>query len=356
MNDLRFAFRQLLKNPGFTAVAVLTLALGIGVNTSMFSGIRSLLMPDQPYPEPERLVRVFRTSAHSQRWPHSPANFLDQRGQNAVFTHMAATTSRQANLSEAGQPPERLRVVLATADLLPMLGIQPRLGRSFLPEEDQPGRNCVVLLNHGLWLRRFNADPGIVGRPLRLDGETVAVIGVMPPEFSDREAWGLADLIRPLALTDAESGGRGNHFLDVFARLKPGVSLAQANAALASLAVRLREAYPKSNADLGLRSLVLAKARMDPRGQIMLWLIMGLAGFVLLIACANLANLQFARTALRSRELAIRGAMGAPRGRLLRQLLTESVLPGWVRRCGADCVEAWNKTLAPVLGIRARPE
>ena len=326
MNDLKFALRQLLKNPGFAAVAVLTLALGIGVNTSMFSGLHSLLMPEQPYPEADRLVRVFRTSPHSQRWPHSPANFLDQRGQNAVFTHMAATTSRSANLSEPGQPAERLRVELATSDLIPMLGIQPKLGRAFLPEEDQPGRNDVVLLNHAFWLRRFNADPEVVGRTLRLDGVPVTVVGVMPPEFSDRQGWSSADLIRPLAFSDAESAVRGNHYLDVFARLKPGVTLGQANAGLATLAARLRAEFPDNNSDTDLRVVALAKSRMDPRGRTMLWLIMGLAGFVLLIACANLANLQFARTALRSRELAIRGALGAPRGRLLRQLLTENLL------------------------------
>jgi putative ABC transport system permease protein len=326
MNDLRFALRQLLKNPGFTAVAVLTLALGIGVNTSMFSGLHSLLMPKQPYAEADRLVRVFRTSPHSQRWPHSPAGFLDQRSLNSVFTHMVATTSRRANLSEVGQPAERLRVVLATGDLLPMLGIPPKLGRGFLPEEDEAGGNAVVLLNHRLWVRRFHADPGIIGRTLRLDGETVTVIGVMPAEFGDREAWGSADLIRPMAFSDAESAMRGNHYLDVFARLKPGVTLAQANAGLTVLATRLRETHPETNTDIGFRAMEMARARMDPRGQIMLWMIMGLAGFVLLIACANLANLQFARTALRSRELAIRGALGAPRSRLLRQLLTENLV------------------------------
>lgn len=325
MNDLTFAFRQLLKSPGFTVVAVLTLAFGIGVNTSMFSGLHSLLMPDLPYPESGRLVRVFRTSPHSPRWPHSPANFLDSQRQNSVFTHFAATTSRSVNLAESGQPAERLKAVLATADLIPLLGIAPRLGRAFLPEEHQPGRDGVVLLNHAFWLRRFNANPDIVGRTLRLDGETVTVVGVMPPDFGGRESWGTADVIRPLAFSASEAEVRGNQYLDVFARLKPGVGLGEANASLAAIAARLQEAYPENNSDMGFRAVSLARS-MDPRGQIMLWMIMGLAGFVLLIACANLANLQFARTGLRSRELAIRGALGASRARVLRQLLTENLV------------------------------
>jgi putative ABC transport system permease protein len=326
MNDLRFALRQLLKNPGFTAVAVLTLALGIGVNTSMFSGLHGLLMPELEYPGSERLVRVFYTSPHSQRWPHSPANFLDQREQNDVFESMAATISRSYNLSEPGQPAERLRALLATAELIPMLGIQPQLGRAFLPEEDQPGCNNVVILNYAFWLDRFAADPNILGRTLRLDGEIVTVVGVMPAQFRDRQQWGKVDLLRPMGFTDEQRLDRGNNYLEVFARLKPGFSLDQGNAALETLAARLRQAHPDTNADSGFRLMALAKSGMDPRGRIMLWLIMGLAGFVLLIACANLANLQFARTAVRSRELAIRGALGARRSRLLFQLLTESLL------------------------------
>jgi len=168
MNDIAYTLRLLMRNWGFTVVAVLTLGLGIGVNTSMFSGVHSLLMPELPYPESDRLVRVFYTSPYSQRWPHSPANFLEQREQKTVFEGMFATTARSFNLSEPGQPAERLRAVLATADLIPLLGIPPQIGRAFLPEEDQPGRNNVVILNHAFWLRRFAADPEIVGRTLRL--------------------------------------------------------------------------------------------------------------------------------------------------------------------------------------------
>jgi putative ABC transport system permease protein len=324
--DIHFGMRMLRKNPGFTTIAVLTLALGIGVNTSMFTGLHSLLLPKLPYPESDRLVRVFRTSPHSQRWPHSPANFLDQQEQNTVFEGMAAVNVRSFNLSEPGHPAERLRAMETTADLLPVLGIQPLLGRGFMPEEDRPGQNGVVILNHGFWLRRFAGDTNILGRALRLDGQTVTVIGVMPASFQDSQQWGTVDVLRPIAFTDEQRQNRGGNYLDVVARLKPGLSLAQAQAGIDALAARMRRDHPDNNSEVGLRALPLAQARMDPRGKIMLWLIMGLAGFVLLIACANLANLQFARTALRARELAIRGAMGAPRGRLLRQLLTESLL------------------------------
>jgi putative ABC transport system permease protein len=356
MNDLKFAFRQLLKNPGFTAVAVLTLALGIGVNTSMFSGLQSVLLPELPYPDADRLVRVFHTSPHSQRWPHSPADFLDQRDQSTVFEAMAATTSRRFNLSEPGQPAEQVRAVLASPGLVTMIGVAPEIGRSFLPEEGQPGGDNVVVLNHEFWVRRFSADPGIVGRTLRLDGESVTVVGVMPARFTTREQWSSVDLLRPLAFSDNDRNARGNHYLDVFARLKPGISLAQGNAAVETLAARLRSEHPDTNTGTGFRMEPMASARMDPRGRIMLWLILGLAGFVLLIACANLANLQFARTALRSKELAIRGALGAQRGRLVRQLLTENLLLALIGGALGLLLAHWtNQWLVRTLTEDGRP-
>ncbi len=325
VRDIRYAGRSLRRHPGFTTVAILTLAFGIGVNTSMFTALQSVLMRELPFPEPDRLVQVFRTSPHSQRWPHSPANFLDQRRENDVFEFMAATHSRPFNLAEPGQPPERVRGLQVTSDFFPMLGVPPALGRAFTADEDRPGADTVAMLDHTFWQRRFAGDPGIVGRTLRLDGETVTIIGVMPPTFGDQAAFGHVDVWRPMAFSEELRRNRGGNFLQAFARLKPGVSLVQAQAAMDALAARQARTHPDNNTGIGLR-LSLLRDAMDPRGKLALALTMMLAGFVLLIACANLANLQFARTARRTHELAIRSALGAPRVRLLRQLLMESLL------------------------------
>ncbi len=341
MQDFRFALRQLLKNPGFTAVAVLTLALGIGVNTSMFSALQAILLRALPYPAPDQLVRIHRTSSQSQSWPHSAANFLDERGQNQVFSGMAALSWASFNLAESGQPAERLHGMIASADLFSLFGVQPALGRVFTGEEDQPGRNNVVVLNYGFWQHRFAGDTNIIGRTLRLDGELVTVLGVMPAQFHDPLIWGPVDVWRPLAFTTEQRQNRGNNWLQSVARLRPGVTLAQAQAEMTTIAARLAKEYPDNNTDIGLRLQPLAESGTDATGHRVIWMTMGLTGFVLLIACANLANLQFARTARRSRELAIRGALGAPRGRLLRGLLTESLLIALLGGLLALVVATW---------------
>ena len=325
MHDLKFALRQLLKNPGFTAVAVLTLALGIGVNTSMFTALQALLARPLPYPEAGRLVQVFQTSPHSQREPHHSApNFLDYQ-QNGEFEFMAALNDKPFNLAEPGQPAERVSGLQVSADFFPLLGMQPEIGRKFTADEDRPGRNNVVILDHGFWLRRFAGVTNIVGRELRLDGESVTVVGVMPARFHDIMLTGPVSLWRPIAFTDDQRKERGNNYLKCIARLRPGASLKQAQAATDILAMRQFQDHPENSAE-GLRLVPLAESSMPPQAQVIILSVMALAGFVLLIACANLANLQFARTAARAREFAIRGALGAPRERLLRQLLTESLL------------------------------
>src|SRR5882724_3309119 len=326
LQDIRFGLRMLRKHYGFTTVAVLTLALGIGVNTTMFTALQEVMMRRLPYPESGRLVQLFQISPNSQRIPHSAANFLDLRSQNRDFEFLAAVNSESFNLSDPTQPPERVNGLQASAELFPLLGIQPALGRVFTPDEDRPGRNNVVILDHGFWRRRFAGDTNIIGRTLRLDGESVTVVGVMPEQFHDIMLAGAISVWRPIAFTEDQSRNRGGHYLKVIARLKPGVSLAQAQAGTDVLAARLAQDYPDEDTALGFRLVPIAESGLPPEGRRIVWFTMMLASFVLLIACANLANLQFARTAMRNRELAIRGALGAPRARLLRQLLTESLL------------------------------
>jgi predicted permease len=342
--DIRYGARQLRKNPGFTTVAVFSLALGIGVNTSMFTVLQAVLSRSLPYPEPGSLVQVFQTSPGSPRESHhSVPNFLDYQ-RSGDFQFIAALNDKPFNLAEAGQPAERVRGLQVSADLFPLLGIQPALGRVFTPDEDRPGKNDVVVLDYGFWQRRFAGDPNIIGRVLRLDGESVTVVGVMPERFHDIMLMGPAYLWRPIAFTDGQRKERGNNFLTCIARLKPGMSVKQAQAAANVLAARQLQEHA-DNSPEGLRLIPLAKAKLPPQARAIVWSIMALAGFVLLIACANLANLQFARTGTRSREFAIRGALGGPRGRLLRQLLTESLLLAFIGGVLGVLFAQWSNEL-----------
>jgi len=327
--DLRTGFRMLLKDKGFTLVAALTLALGIGANTAMFSVLNTYLFRALPYPNSDRLVRVFRTSIHSQNWPHSTGNFFDQREKNNVLDKMVAYTYIIPNLAEPGQPAERLSGIAATSDFFPALGVQPALGRVFVPEDhetsEQVGAGPVVVLSDRFWMRRFGGDPNVLGRTLRLDGQDVKIIGVMPPGFDHPLLWGAVDVWRPLAFNANGRVDRGNNWLDVFARMKPGVSLAQADQAMKALAAAItKETSRNQNESLRLEPFYLSMS--DDIQRKIIWFTFGLAGFVLLIGCANLANLQLIRTAARAREFAVRAALGAPALRLLRQSLVESLI------------------------------
>ncbi|HEU4932851.1 MAG TPA: ABC transporter permease, partial [Pyrinomonadaceae bacterium] len=323
--DVRYSLRMLLKHKGFTIVSALTLALGIGINTAMFSVLNTFLFGALPYPESERLIRVWRTSPHSQSWPFSAGNFFDQAGQNTVFEKMTAYTFASRNLTEQGQSAERLLSLAGTADFFPIMGVQPAHGRVFKPEEFEPGTDNVIVLSDRFWTRRFGSDPNVVGRKIQLDGKTVEIVGVMPPGFEHPILWGPVDTWQPLAFTPERKTNRDTNYLSIFGRLKPGVTIQQAEQSMITLAANLSK-QNSLNVGESIRLEPLQRSMSDSIGRTVMWFTFGLAGFVLLIACANLANLQLVRTAARARELAVRAALGAGRWRLLRHSFTESII------------------------------
>jgi predicted permease len=322
--DLRYGARMLWKNPGFTLIAVITLALGVGANTAIFSVANTALLRPLPYQNPDELVMVWET-APKLGFPHNdvaPANFIDWRDQNRVFTQIAAFGGASLSLTGRGEP-ERIEGERVSASLFPLLGVTPALGRVFTEQEDRSDAQGVIVLSHSLWQRRFGGDTGIIGQSLTLSNHPYTVVGVMPAHFRfpgrEQEFW------VPMAFEPDEAAGRGDHYLSVVARLKPGVTRRQAQAEMDAIAARLQQQYPRTNTDQGVALVPLheefAGAIRKP-----LLILMGVAGFVLLIACANLTNLLLARATQRASELTIRAALGAGRMRLIRQLLTESVL------------------------------
>jgi putative ABC transport system permease protein len=357
--DLRYGLRMLVKNPGFTAVAVFTLALGIGANTAMFSIMDAVLLRPLPYPQPQGLVKVWTRftgigQPNDQNWV-SPPEVRDLEELNQSFSRVAAFTGDSFNVTVQANP-ERIDGAVVSPSLFAILGVQARLGRVFNSEEAQPGRDNVLLLSYGLWQRRFGSDPGIIGRTLVANSKPYVIVGVLPPAFDYPEQ---AEMWAPLAFTaqDLSPDNRGNHGYEVLARLRPGVSLAQARADMGRVGKMMIERsrdYPYRQVNFAVTLTPLLEEMVgDVKSS--LWILMGGVGFVLLVACANIAGLSLVRASARQRETSIRLALGASPRRLARQLITESLVYGVLGGAVGLLLARWALQALVAMGRTAIP-
>ncbi|HEY6803033.1 MAG TPA: ABC transporter permease [Pyrinomonadaceae bacterium] len=351
--DLKYAFRILLKSPAVTAVAVLTLALGIGANTAIFSVLNAVVLRPLPYAEPDRLVTLWETVAGNDKRSVAPGNFTDWREQNRSFSDLAATFYGNFNLTGNGEP-ERVNGSTVTSNLMSTLGVSAQLGRTFQPDDDEHQDRKVTILSDALWQRRFGGDQQIVGKSITIDDTAYTVVGVMKPGFKfpvlsdlwvlggDRNAVS-ASLISQFPKNDW-SHERDAHFISVIGRLKPGVTLSQAQSDIAGIAGRLEKDFPDTNAGLG-SNVISLHTQIVGNVKTLITILLGAVSLVLLIACTNVASLLLARATQREREFAIRRAVGANRGRLVRQLLTESVLLSFVGGIAGLGLSVWAVSL-----------
>ncbi|HYJ07081.1 MAG TPA: ABC transporter permease [Chthoniobacterales bacterium] len=343
MMDLRLGLRQLLRSPGFTLLAILTLALGIGANTATFSVLNGIMFKLLPYPEIAQLDRIYRATAQNRDGSISPADFLEFQRAKDAYGDVAAYAIGEASLSEPGQPAEMAHAARSSANLLSLLRMQPQLGRDFREGEDTPGNDRVVILSQRTWRNRFGLDPRVIGRTIRIDGEPHEVIGVMPEAFNDWRHLGSVDFFRPLAFTAEQASDRTGANLRVLGRRLSARSQAETTGFIANFGARLAKEFPEANAASTCRSEPLQEAVRARNGRVVLFMLVGLSLFVLLIACSNLANLLLARTMSRAREFAVRAALGASRMQLLRPLIAEALLLAMAGGVAAIFVAMWAR-------------
>ncbi|HLF82557.1 MAG TPA: ABC transporter permease [Blastocatellia bacterium] len=354
LQDIRYGVRSLIKTPGFTAVAVILLALGIGANTAIFTVVNAVLLRPLPYPDSDHLVMLWETNPRFQigvdTLPVTHGNFMDWREQNSVFEHVSALGAGRWNLTGAGEP-DRISGASVSSNFFRLMGLEPKLGRAFRDDEERPGAGKVVVISHSLWQGRFGGEPGVIGKTMTLDGESYTVIGVAPEGFQFPRANELpyfvgvatkTDLWRPMILgDDFVNKTRANHQLSVMAKLKPGVTRERAQSEMTAIAERLEQSYPDSNQGIGVKVVPLNE-QVVGNVRPALWVLMGAVALVLLIACANAANLLLARSSARQKEIAIRTALGASRGRIVRQLLTEALLLSMTSAVVGTLLSLWG--------------
>ena len=326
LKDLRFSVRQLIKAPGFTLLAVVTLGLGVGANTAMFNLLNGILLKPLPYADGGQLDAIYRATAQNAEGGASVADFLDLRREMGGYGEVAAYAYANTSLSEPGQPAEMPRAVAVTPNLFSMLGARPRLGRDFYGKEGLPGNNHVIIISQRYWQNRFGGRTDVIGRIVRVNGEPHEIVGVLPSSFDDWRHLGWVDLFQPLAFDNEKSADRRATTLQLIGRRSSKISRADAQGFIANFGGRLAKDFPEANAGSSWRTVPLNDTVAGANGPAILSMLIGLSAFVLLIACSNLANLLLARTMARAREFAVRSALGASRTQLLRPLIAESLL------------------------------